>query len=67
VSNKTNEIPKVRDIWILDSPKSPDRSTRFFMPKTEVLFQVGGKILKVGALGVSSRLVCWRLWQNFEL
>jgi hypothetical protein len=30
------------------------------------LFQVGDKIPKVETLGLSSRLVCWRLWQNVE-
>jgi hypothetical protein len=41
--------------------------TRFFIPKIEVLFQSGDKILGVETSCLSSRLVCWRLCQNVEL
>jgi hypothetical protein len=36
------------------------------MPIIEVLLQVGDKILKVEVSSLSSRLVCWTLWQNVE-
>jgi hypothetical protein len=32
----------------------------------EVLFQVGDMIIRIKASGLSSRLVCWKLWQNVE-
>jgi hypothetical protein len=41
--------------------------TKFFIPGIEVLFQSSDKILRVEALGLSSKLVYWRLWQNVEL
>ncbi len=31
-----------------------------------MLFQASDKILRVEASGLSSRLVCWRFWQNVE-
>jgi hypothetical protein len=67
VSNGAKEVPRVGNIWISSSAKSLDHFTRFFIPRIEVLFQSGDKILKVEAFGLSSRLVCWKLWQNVEL
>jgi len=58
VSNGTKEIPRVGDIWIPYSTRSLDYFTKFFIPKIEVLFQLGDKILRVEACGLSSRLVC---------
>jgi hypothetical protein len=48
------------------SPQEPDHITKFFIPIIEVLFQAGDRIFRVEALGLSSRLVCWRLWRNVE-
>ncbi len=61
------EVPGVGNIGIPYSTRSFYHFTNFFIPKIEVLFQSGDKILKVEALGPSSKLVCWRLWQNVEL
>ncbi len=66
MSNKTKEIPKVGDIYIPHSTRSPNHFTKFFIPGIEVLFQANDKILRIEALGLSSRLVCWKLWQNVE-
>jgi len=41
-------------------------SPNFSYLKIEVLFQTCDKIFKIEALGLSSRLVCWKLWQNVE-
>jgi hypothetical protein len=62
VSNGAKEVPRVGDIWIPYYAKSLDHFTRFFIPEIEILFQLGDKILRVEACGLSSRLVCWRLW-----
>jgi hypothetical protein len=67
VSNGTKEVLRVGDIWIPYFARSLDHFTKFFIPEIEVLFQSGDKIIRVEALGLSSRLVCWRLWQNVEL
>jgi hypothetical protein len=67
MSDRAKEVPRVGDILIPNSARSPNHFTRFFMPEIEVLFQAGDKILRVEALGLSSRLVCWRLWQSVEL
>ncbi len=66
MSNRTKEVFKAKDIWIPHSVRSFDHFTKFFMHGIEVLFQAGDRILKVEALGLSSQLVCWRLWQNVE-
>ncbi len=66
VLDKTKKILRVGDIWIPHSTRSLDHFTKFFILKIEVLFQARVKIFKVEALGLSSRLVCWRLWQNVE-
>ncbi len=52
--DKTKEIPKVGDIWILHSVRSLDDFIIFFMPGIEVLFQIGDMIFKVEVLGLSS-------------
>jgi PhoPQ-activated pathogenicity-related protein len=67
VSNGAKEVPRVGDIWIPYSARSPNYFTRFFIPKIKVLFQSSDKIFKVEASNLSSQLVCWRLWQNIEL
>jgi hypothetical protein len=41
--------------------------TKFFIPRIEILFQSDDMILGVEASSLSSRLVCWRFCQNFEL
>ncbi len=66
VLDKTKKIPRARDIWKPHFARSLDHFTRFLMPIIEVLLQVGDKILKVEVSSLSSRLVCWTLWQNVE-
>ncbi len=66
MSNKTKEIPRVGDIWILHFVRSPNHFTKFFMLGIEVLFQVDDKILRIEASGLPSQLVCWRFWQNVK-
>lgn len=63
---RTKKIPRARDIQILQCTSFPNHFIRFSAPKIENLFQTRDKILKVKALGMSSRLVCWRLCQNIE-
>jgi hypothetical protein len=58
VSNGAKEVPRVGDIWILYFTRSPGHFTRFFIPGIEILSQLGDRILKVKASGLSSRLVC---------
>jgi len=67
VTDGAKEVPRVGDIWIVYSARSLDHSTRFFIPEIKVLFQLGDRVLRVEAFGLSSRLVCWRLWQNVKL
>jgi hypothetical protein len=62
VSDGAKEVPRVKDVWIPYFARSLDHLTRFFIPKIEVLFQPGDRILKVESSGLSSRFVCWRLW-----
>ncbi len=57
----------VGNIWIPYSTISVYHFTKFFIPGIEVLFQSSDEILRVEALGLSSKLVYWRLWQNVEL
>jgi hypothetical protein len=66
VSDKTKEIPNIGDIWIFHYVRSPNHFTRFFILEIEILFQAGDRILRVEASGISSRLVCWKLWQDVE-
>jgi hypothetical protein len=54
VSDKTKEIPRVGDIWILHFTRFLDHFTIFFMPGIEVLFQASDRIIKVEASGQSS-------------
>jgi hypothetical protein len=52
--NKTKEVPRVGNIWIPYSSRSPNHFTKFFIPEIEVLFQSGDMILKVEASNLSS-------------
>lgn len=65
--NKTKEVPRVGNIWIPYSSRSPNHFTKFFILGIKVLFQLGDEIFKVKPQGLASRLVCWKLWQNVEL
>ncbi len=67
VLDGAKEVFRVGDIWIPYFTRFVYHFTKFFIPKIEVLFQLGDKILRVEALGLSSKLVCWRLWKNVEL
>jgi hypothetical protein len=67
VSNGAKEVLRVGDIWIPYFARSLDHFTGFFIFGIEVLFQSGDRILRVETSSLSSRLVCWRLWQNVEL
>jgi hypothetical protein len=58
VSNGAKEIPRVGDIWIPYSARSPDHFTRFFILEIEVLFQSDDRILRIETSGLSSRLLC---------
>jgi len=58
VSDGTKEVPRVGDIWIPYFIRSPDHFTKFFIPEIKILFQLGDRILRVEASGLSSRLVC---------
>jgi len=54
VLNRTKEVPRVGDILIPYSVRSPDHFTKFFIPEIEALFQAGDRILRVDAFGISS-------------
>jgi len=58
VSNGAHEVPRVGDIWILYYARFAYHFTKFFIPKIEVLFQLGDMVFKVEAFGLSLRLVC---------
>jgi hypothetical protein len=54
VLNRTKGVPRVGDILIPYSIKSPNHFTKFFIPEIEALFQASDRILRVDAFGISS-------------
>jgi hypothetical protein len=51
---RTNGISKMEDVWIFNYAIFPNHFIHLFIPKVEELFQVGDKILRLEAFGLST-------------
>jgi hypothetical protein len=61
-----NELrpPYVGDIWVLTLPIDSNRCVKIFMPGMEKLFQPSDMLVKVEHVGVTFRLLNWKLEVN---
>jgi hypothetical protein len=55
VFEEVDSLPRVGDMWIPMATSSPFHCVRFFIPRIDVLFVVGDKIIKIDILEQSQR------------
>jgi hypothetical protein len=63
---EVDSIPRVGDMWILMAANSPSCCARFFIPRIDVSFVVGDKIVRIEHSRTESKALVWRLGRNID-
>jgi len=66
---RQRQVLRLGDVWIPFSLVSLNHFIRFFISRMEDLFRARDRILKVENLGIRSRLISWRAFddENFGI
>ncbi len=63
---EVESLPKVADLWLPIATIPPSHKIIFFLPRIDVLFVVGDKVVRIEHYGVESKVLVWRLGRNVE-
>jgi hypothetical protein len=64
LAEELRSIPRVGDLWVLQSMPTANHFPRIYIPGVEDLFQTWDRVIRIEHGGSHSRLICWRIWRD---